>query len=568
MLRYVLLAILILTAALTPKMHVSAQDDGNWLDGCDGRTIALIADYITDINYTGMCEVFRECALGVYGDVAHCGAYAADALLRVCSTEACDRYGLLLSAIISFFGDSEAEEEEHQAPPQIVMSHVPQMLRAYQDGAYTEVLNHLETIEHESGLDSKLIARVMMSQGLMYETLDEPGNALAAYDRAMNLAPFDPLIGYTRAMLLGTMGQGDRVAFEVEWLIRSMRLGNWYPYPETLLEDLQVLQEQYPFPYDLAETWLAYPLSGAVWSGVALLEIDDDPITVELIPYAPTGGMVIMGLEGHAMSWDRYAEVEAFFLPYDEVSQSYNNLYPVAYRFDNPIYLGKLAANERVFLLKIYEIESHGLLIDTFLLTRPGEPDPRLDVPGLRCGAISTLHPGAKVRSMNFEGRTPIFDAPNGTELGISSRFTILQEHQCIDGTALWWEARSEDGIVGWIQENDRIEYLLNAASDPYGEDLLVYCPGILTPRISMGMSARVVKGDGANNIRSAPSQTADVVGQIPEGDTLTVTNGAVCADGHLWWPVDYNGVKGWTAEGLGNEYWLEPIYDDEVATD
>jgi hypothetical protein len=29
--------------------------------------------------------------------------------------------------------------------------------------------------------------------------------------------------------------------------------------------------------------------------------------------------------------------------------------------------------------------------------------------------------------------------------------------------------------------------------------------------------------------------------------------------NGLTWWQVDYNDTVGWTAEGQGNTYWLEP---------
>lgn len=77
-----------------------------------------------------------------------------------------------------------------------------------------------------------------------------------------------------------------------------------------------------------------------------------------------------------------------------------------------------------------------------------------------------------------------------------------------------------------------------------------------------------VVEGFGDNNLRNLPTILADVVDQIPEGETFDLVAGPVCAEGYVWWPVDYNGVTGWTAEGEGDTYWLEPIYEDAAVTD
>jgi ABC-type antimicrobial peptide transport system permease subunit len=38
------------------------------------------------------------------------------------------------------------------------------------------------------------------------------------------------------------------------------------------------------------------------------------------------------------------------------------------------------------------------------------------------------------------------------------------------------------------------------------------------------------------------------------------VLEGPVCAENMAWWKVQYQGQTGWTAEGQGTDYWLEPL--------
>ena len=83
-------------------------------------------------------------------------------------------------------------------------------------------------------------------------------------------------------------------------------------------------------------------------------------------------------------------------------------------------------------------------------------------------------------------------------------------------------------------------------------------CAGAPSPRLAVGRRGRVTPGL-PNKMRSAPSTGAPQVGSIPGEGVFNVVGGPQCADGYLWWQVDYEGVTGWTANGAGSEYWVEP---------
>jgi hypothetical protein len=86
-------------------------------------------------------------------------------------------------------------------------------------------------------------------------------------------------------------------------------------------------------------------------------------------------------------------------------------------------------------------------------------------------------------------------------------------------------------------------------------------CPGSqLPPRLSAGGEGRVVAGGGPNRLRAEPNINAARIGLIPESAVFLVDGGPVCTDGVVWWPVNYNGVIGWTAEGQGTTYFIEPV--------
>jgi hypothetical protein len=86
-------------------------------------------------------------------------------------------------------------------------------------------------------------------------------------------------------------------------------------------------------------------------------------------------------------------------------------------------------------------------------------------------------------------------------------------------------------------------------------------CSGFNLPsRLQVKGTGRVLPGL-PNNLRAEPASTSPQLGQIPGGGVFTVLDGPRCGDqGILYWRVDYNGVQGWTGEGQGSTYWVEPI--------
>jgi hypothetical protein len=90
-------------------------------------------------------------------------------------------------------------------------------------------------------------------------------------------------------------------------------------------------------------------------------------------------------------------------------------------------------------------------------------------------------------------------------------------------------------------------------------------CTGAPLPQLTVGGGGRVTPGD-PNNVRDIPSRSGAKTGEIPGGEAFTVLEGPVCTDGLNWWRVNYNGLEGWTVEGAGTDYWVEP-YDPNAPT-
>lgn len=84
-------------------------------------------------------------------------------------------------------------------------------------------------------------------------------------------------------------------------------------------------------------------------------------------------------------------------------------------------------------------------------------------------------------------------------------------------------------------------------------------CPDFIESRLMIGQEGRVMDST-PNRIRSEPALNGTYLGQIEGGDSFLVLDGPVCADGYAWWQVEYGSLTGWTVEGQGSEYWLEPL--------
>ena len=91
--------------------------------------------------------------------------------------------------------------------------------------------------------------------------------------------------------------------------------------------------------------------------------------------------------------------------------------------------------------------------------------------------------------------------------------------------------------------------------------------------RLSKNLYAKVsgAETDPPNRVRGEPSKTSSVVAQIYPGTIVKIIDGPVCADNLVFWKVENANIPngaGWTAEGDGVEYWLEPyVYMPEFVS-
>jgi len=82
--------------------------------------------------------------------------------------------------------------------------------------------------------------------------------------------------------------------------------------------------------------------------------------------------------------------------------------------------------------------------------------------------------------------------------------------------------------------------------------------------RLQAGSSAKVSQDQPTpNRVREGPDTSAEIIYRIDSGAILRVVDGPICTNGLIFWKVEsalIPGGVGWTAEGDGKEYYLEPI--------
>src|SRR5262249_50629577 len=98
-----------------------------------------------------------------------------------------------------------------------------------------------------------------------------------------------------------------------------------------------------------------------------------------------------------------------------------------------------------------------------------------------------------------------------------------------------------------WLKRLAATLLFLTAINRVYSQDKPPACPAPedLAPQLIVDTWARVGSGL-AHNVRETATVKAAIVAQVPDGDIFRVVDGPTCADGYVWWQVDYAGTEGW----------------------
>jgi hypothetical protein len=209
-------------------------------------------------------------------------------------------------------------------------------------------------------------------------------------------------------------------------------------------------------------------------------------------------------------------------------------------------------------------------------------PDPRIDrYPRCEDGARWQLNIGGEGWTSRDSAPPPVYLEPDGepiSEVDLYS-FEVIEGPICINGVAWWGIHLQTLAIQGEMQLDESVMYWIEEAQSESTNNGFLYnvfpvsrtntdCSDTLRSYfLPIGQPAYVLAGRGANNVRSQPSLSGELMGSIPEGAVFDILDGPVCADNIIWWRVNYKRLLGWTAGGdsearFVNDYYSEFLYN------
>lgn len=533
--RSILCGLLILLVLYTPVRGYQAGET----NGCDANHQASIAQTTTALDYAAACATYTACMdEGVVN--ALCQMRVVLMLEEGCADRLCELRARLYAATILVY-EYPLDFFIYIDPDEVLGETAQVMLTAFDRGDYAAARDAYLNVPPEAYPHSMLY----LSLGLINEALGDDEAALAAYEDAWDAGfPF-PLLYYVRGSLYEHLGR------DIEATVDFHNLTYYTGLDLNLDQFTGELFARYGRDQLVFEQWVSYPVlyNSAGPGGDFYTDQTMNPPAE--MPLAIYDGFLLSdaGLpyesQGEFPPLHKYTRTPAgnyrLRLPFDA-----DGGWIITIDLDTEP--ARMTAEWRVF---------EGYQRFDALLAPVSEFDPRPELPGERCpgGALTRLVAGGQGEVASYHDPLPLYDAPDGTEIDsvlpdFDTRFTVLDGPTC-GSDAAWWQIQTDDdGQTGWIRESNGADYLVLPVAT---------CGSNISPSLARGGTGQVIPDQGANRLRSEPSLNGEVIGNIPGGDSFAVLSDYVCADGYIWWQVEYNGLTGWTAEGEGDTYWLQP---------
>lgn len=389
---------------------------------------------------------------------------------------------------------------------------------------------------------------LFLAAGAALEFQGQNEAALEVYSQIISL---NALLRFRRGQLYGALGETDLASFDG---LALTTLAEDTPVIEPLA---RILSAQYPFDASPLQDWLVYE-DQSLSSGPGGMNLYDMSLTV---PRA-----VQLGL---------YGDGDILFITADSyyVPTVYHRTEENVYENDYADGSTEIRFNDNVATMYQRYGYWEGSSEQRQWLAPADVSDPRPDYERCEGGARWSLMVGSNgyVPRTGSQG-LPLYDAPDGNQIGEFNFFKVVNDPVCV-GNVAWWEV--VDMSSGEASDQ---HYWIREAVNSDTENVFVYqvavsgnydveCPTALPANLfnSLGSQAYVLPQVEAVTVHDAPASTGEILATMQTSEAFFVLDGPVCAEGNLWWRVDYDGIIGWFRGDDGQQYFGTSASPDYV---
>jgi hypothetical protein len=124
-----------------------------------------------------------------------------------------------------------------------------------------------------------------------------------------------------------------------------------------------------------------------------------------------------------------------------------------------------------------------------------------------------------------------------------------------------WWKVDNGAGLVGWTAIGPANDPWLVPVAPAAAATGAPNAPKLVDRPIKLGDRVQVTTSPGQwLTVRETAGKTATEKAKVKLGTLFTVRAGPIKQDGLTWWELEGEKVKGWAAEGNGQDRWLTPV--------
>jgi hypothetical protein len=124
-----------------------------------------------------------------------------------------------------------------------------------------------------------------------------------------------------------------------------------------------------------------------------------------------------------------------------------------------------------------------------------------------------------------------------------------------------WWKIDNGAGLVGWVATGPANDPWLVPVAPAAAATGAPNAPKLVDRPIKLGDRVQVTTSTGQwLTVRETAGKTATEKAKVKLGTLFTVRGGPIKQDGLTWWELEGEKVKGWAAEGNGQDRWLTPV--------